>query len=459
MNQLKQLKPSLLLYVLVGLSVLVVPARGQESERGDRPAPTSVWGMGESRGRQWQHRPSRAARFPRLEERLEYLASFLHDDSLVLKPRTYYLDRKGKDGTRVRAWALGGSLGYRSGWWRDFLSIGAELYDSEKLQGEHDEGGTGLLQPIQEGYTILGRAYVTLRRGQQRAVLYRQSLDLPYVNKNDSRMTPNTFEAYTLSGTVEPGRYLQRIKYVAGYVDKVRLRFADQFIDMASAAGVNGANRGLATAGARLQLTDQYAIGGVNHYVKDVINIAYAGTDYTYALTDEVGIRLESQFTHQSSVGDDLLTGEDFKTWNLGARAATSYRNLILKTAFSTTGSGDRIRSPYGSYPGYLSLMQRDFDRAGEDAWLVGASYNFKNWGLDGLSTFLNYAQGSTSREAEGVFTGGLREFDVTADYRIEEGAARGLWFRVRWSTLDIEGEEDQSTDFRVVVNYELPIF
>ena len=79
------------------------------------------------------------------------------------------------------------------------------------------------------------------------------------------------------------------------------------------------------------------------------------------------------------------LDGE-FDTYVFGGNAAASYQGAILSLAFSTTGSGSDIRSPYGSYPGYISLMLRDFNRADEDAWLVGLSYNLKFLGLDGLS-------------------------------------------------------------------------
>ena len=450
---------SVSLCTLAGLLLLVFPAQGQESERADQPAPSSVRDMAGSLQRGWEPGQRRAARFPRLAAAIEKLHPFFFDGSLVLKPRTYYFDRDREDGTRSRAWAVGGSLDYRSDWWNDFLSIGAELYDSEKLEGEDDEAGTGLLQPVQEGYTVLGRAYMTLRYNQQEAVLFRQALDLPYLNGNDSRMTPNTFEAYTLSGAMEPGRYLERINYVAGYVDKIKPRNAEKFIDMAEAAGVSGADRGLVTAGARFQVTEHLAMGGINHYVDDVINMAFAATDFTCDLTDEVGLRLESQFSHQAGVGSDLLTGDSFDTWNLGVRAAVSFRKLILKTAFSTTDNGDHIRNPYGSYPGYLSLMQKDFNRAGEDAWLVGASYHFEDWGLEGLSMFANYAEGSDARAMDGVFSGDQREFDITADYRAQAGVLRGAWLRVRWSTLDLEGVRDDSTEVRVTANYELPIF
>ena len=46
---------------------------------------------------------------------------------------------------------------------------------------------------------VLGEANVALKfREDISAKFYRQSFNLPYINRNDSRIVPNTFEAYTL---------------------------------------------------------------------------------------------------------------------------------------------------------------------------------------------------------------------------------------------------------------------
>lgn len=335
--------------------------------------PPSVHDIMDVLERGWRSAVRVRARFPGRAERIEAWHPFFSDSRLTLKARTYYFDREKRDeDLRSRAWAIGGSVEYRSGWWRDIPpSVRNCTIPRNYMAKAMNPARCCCLHPVQEGYTILGRAYAHLRHGDQNAVL-RQTLDLPYVNKQDIRLTPNTFEAYTLSGSVNGGPYVKHIYYTAGYVDKMKKRNADSFIDMADAAGVTGRERGLIMTGARFQFTDHFTLGGINHYVDDIINIGYAATDFTYDLTYEVGIRLEGQFTHQSSVGDDLLTGEDFDTWNLGGRAAVSYRGLILKVAFSTTDDEARIRSPYGSYPGYLSLMQKDFNRADEGGCLVG---------------------------------------------------------------------------------------
>jgi hypothetical protein len=71
-----------------------------------------------------------------------------------------------------------------------------------------------------------------------------------------------------------------------------------------------------------------------------------------------------------------LLTGSAFDTKVGGTRIALSYAGAILTLAFSTTSAGADVQSPFGSYPGYVSLMERDFNRASEDAGLAGLAYD-----------------------------------------------------------------------------------
>jgi len=103
----------------------------------------------------------------------------------------------------------------------------------------------------------------------------------------------------------------------------------------------------------------------------------------------------------------------------------------------------------FSGYPVYISIIVKNFNRAGEDAWLLG---------LAGLSTFINYADGDipdTGRNA----SSDQSELDFTIDYRFESGTLKGLWFRARVAFVDQEdtGAVDVD-DYRFIVNYEIPI-
>src|SRR5688572_11530955 len=115
--------------------------------------------------------------------------------------RSYYLDRDKYDDSESEAWAIGGSVGLKTGYFRERFAMGATAYTSQRLHGPEDKDGTLLLQPGQHGYTVLGELYGEfLINPKTRLSFGRRAIDTPYINRNDSRMTPNTFEAITIQG-------------------------------------------------------------------------------------------------------------------------------------------------------------------------------------------------------------------------------------------------------------------
>ena len=66
---------------------------------------------------------------------------------------------------------------------------------------------TGFLLPNQDGYTILGEFYAEVRIIKDLGITVgAKGYDTPFINRNDTRMTPNTFEAVVLQGRVELGK-------------------------------------------------------------------------------------------------------------------------------------------------------------------------------------------------------------------------------------------------------------
>ena len=115
--------------------------------------------------------------------------------------RTYYFDQENTNGTSSEAWALGGWAGLRSPWWWDVLQVGIVGYTSQKLHGPEGKGGTRLLTSTQDSITVLGEAFGAIQVVGQTVAAYRQLISRPFINPQDNRMVPNTFEAYTLAGS------------------------------------------------------------------------------------------------------------------------------------------------------------------------------------------------------------------------------------------------------------------
>jgi hypothetical protein len=390
-----------------------------------------------------------------VKPQLETLPPFFRDTQLGLNLRMYYFDRENEvepPKSDNEAFTIGGSLAYQSGWLADLFRIGLEGFGSQKLYGPEDRDGTLLLRPGQESYAVLGRAYGEFQYANYTAALYRQYIDTPYVNQQDNRMTPNTFEAYRIIGKYDWAQF------TAGYIDAIKPRNANTFTSMSEQAGApRDRERGMIMAGIRFTPTKELSFGAINYYVPSTWNIFYTEANYTWPLTEKLALKLQAQFTEQGSVGGDYLIGK-FDTRVGGAQASLSYDKIIFRTAFSITADSQNIRSPYGSYPGYLSLIEQDFDRASEKAWLLGFSYDFKDF-VKGLSTTVNFARGvdavdpATTRELPDE-----NEWDMTLDYRIQAGPLRGIWVRLRNAYVDFNNGGGHSNNVRVIINYPLSL-
>ena len=142
--------------------------------------------------------------------------------------RTYLLDRDKFDGSESSSMALGGYIGFKTGWFRDKFSLGATAYTSQRLYGPEDKDGAGLLQTGQDGYAVLGEAYLEYRFTD--SVFFdigRKGFNSPYINKNDTRMTPNTFELAMVQGVVGDPAADGQWRFGVGYVDEIKTKTSE----------------------------------------------------------------------------------------------------------------------------------------------------------------------------------------------------------------------------------------
>ena len=207
---------------------------------------------------------------------LETRRKALKDTKFEFNFRTYFLDRGHFDGSESQAWAIGGWAGLKTGYFLDHVAFGITGYTSLPLYAPDDRDGTTLLKPGQEGYAVLGELYAEIRVVDDVVVsVGRKAFDTPFINRNDTRMTPNTFEAVVLQGRVEfasnpppppvedsskdsskegppppvEKKVVPSLKDGFGYFDKIKERNDDEFVSMGVDAGA-GVNRGVWAAGA-----------------------------------------------------------------------------------------------------------------------------------------------------------------------------------------------------------------
>ena len=436
------------------------PVMAQEYIRDQEPVPESVDQVVTPMELSFQPEKPKIPRFfPWLKEKLKDTPAFFRDTKLDLNVRTYYFDREKYDDSKSVAWTLGGALSYQSGWFLDRFSLGMVFYTSQKLYGPPEHDGTLLLKPGQESYAVVGEIYGRVKVFEDNFVnIYRYEYNTPFINKNDNRMTPNTFEGYTFTGAYGGKDGALGFNYGGGYIDKIKPRNSDRFISMSEAAGAD-VNRGVFVGGGRVSYKG-FSFGAIDYYSNDIINIFYTEGNYKLPVTDRLGFLFSAQFTDQRSVGEDLLKGFSFKANQVGVKADASYGGAILTLGYTHTTDGADMQSPWSGYPGYTSVQVQDFNRAGENAFMAKLSYNFRRLGLEGVTAYTLFVHGwSRVDPSTGNPVPNENEFDSDIQWRPQWKFLKGLWFRVRYAMVhQYERPNNTMNDFRVIVNYDWPL-
>ena len=369
----------------------------------------------------------------------------------IVHLRTYYWDSQSTSGSLSEAWALGGWAGFTTRWYGDVFQLGIIGYTSQRLYGPADKGGSQLLATGQDPINVLGQAYASFRYAGQTFTGYRQSIDQPWVNPYDSRMIPNLFEGYMLSGKVA------EVTYAGGYVTKIKTRDADEFAWMSGVAGSKGPQRGMILAGVELPLAGGGEVRIAEQYLIDNYNTVYADGAHPISIGSDSRLRLRGQYADQQSVGGAGLG--TFNTWMYGVGGVFEHGTATLQAAWTQTSRNKETQAPFGENPSFLNMMQVAFNDANEKAWLIGGSLQLGSVGVPGLKATVAYGRGRDALDSStGASLGSRNETDVMLSYAFDRASRlQGLSLGVEGSWLNQAGAAAQGRQLRLFANYEIP--
>jgi hypothetical protein len=370
----------------------------------------------------------------------------LKHPQFAFKVRSYGFGSDADNLAEQHTWAYGGRLGLTFPEWHH-LTIGGAAYASIPAGDAESPNRSLLVAPDGERLLAAGESYLNAHYENWNLRLYRQLLDVAYLNDEDTRMIPNVFEAYTLGYTT------QQVYAGVGYVSRMKPRFSEEYLSMSQVAGAIGTDTGVTAAGVRWHPNKAIATSALILYNEDVFSLAYLAGEYDIIFSERTDLRVSAQYTAQQSVGEERIGS--FDTDTIGVKLALGHRGAVFTLAGTTTDDGAAIRSPFGQRPSYLSSMLFDFDRAGEDAWLAGVSYRLDAFSLPSWSFVLTHAEGDDSRLAlTGAELADQSETDLTVDWRPKDGTFKGCWLRLRYAAGS-EGAIDLS-QWRITFNYEV---
>ena len=365
--------------------------------------------------------------------------------------RTFDMYTINPDDSRSAAWAIGGAAGFETGVLRNLFSFGATGYTSQPVYAPSGEGGTNLLTPNQNGYTVLGEAYAQFRISETLGLTVGwRGFDTPFISRNDTRMTPQTFEAAALQGTSGETEEEGLLRYGAGYVDKEKQVNSQDFVNMAQLAGA-AVDRGVYVAGANYK-TSGWSLGAVEYYSEDIINIAYTEGTYVIPLAEARQVNLFAQYIAQHSTGTEELPGGYFSTSQFGLKAELATGPALLTAAWTGTARGAAMRNPWSGYPGYTSVQLQNFDLAGEDAFMLRAAFDLRQ--IPGFSVYGLWVRGSTSQPPTPQTQD---EYDANLQWSPPPSSSlRGLMFRLRYAIVT-ESNTVRQSQLRLMLFYTPP--
>jgi hypothetical protein len=136
-----------------------------------------------------------------------------------------------------------------------------------------------------------------------------------------------------------------------------------------------------------------------------------------------------------------------------------SYRKAIFTLGYTIAGKGADLQSPWGVHPGYTSIQVQDFNRAGENALLGKLSYDFSSLGLTGFTAYPLWVHGWN--RVDPITKASVKqedEYDLDLQWRPQIKVLKGFWLRTRYAYVDQRDGGPSQSDFRIILNYDIPL-
>jgi imipenem/basic amino acid-specific outer membrane pore len=348
------------------------------------------------------------------------------------------------------AFAVGGHFHLYTKRWNGLMA-GAEAY-SVLNSGYREHTGylnEDFFNDAGKSFVLISQAYLDAAWGDTQLKVGRQSIDTPHADSDDIRMMPNYFEALTLSNSS-----IEALTLSAGYIDKMagweNGVNSEKFIDVGQTLGAGQDIDGILYASAAYEGIKDLSISLWYYHYSDIAHVFYTELGYTHALSTDTTMTLGLQYNKSSESGASLLGIQDADTFGISIETDLTAYNLTLLAAYNKEASEyGAVSLSLGGGAFFTSMEDQTLDAlamAGS-AWILGAGYNFKDVGMEGL--VFGVAYGDFKAEDDALYH--VNETDAILEYQWDEKVSAVAAFTFIKSHV---AEIEDYHQLRVITNY-----
>ena len=394
---------------------------------------------------------------------------FIDDSHLDVLLRNAYINRDYQDGLEDKAeWGQGSITTFKSGVTEGVVGFGVDgiAQYAVRLDGGRGRSGAGGIDFFKQNddgkaKSNLAKFGATAKMRFSNTVLSygTQNPVLPILYADDSRLLQETY-----TGTLLTSQEIEGLDVSAGYFTDEQRKSDDRH---------NSGLKSMTFGGASYQFNDQFSGAFYASNVENVLNKQYLGLNFKQPFA--TGQQLVLDFNGYNSrlkrgYANELDTGRNNTIWSLAASYIWDIHTFKLawQQNNGSTGynyGGYRNRGGVGDGGNTIWLANSywsDFNGEDERSWQASYGLDLGGLGLPGLSWTTAYVNGDNIKTSA-TSNGKEHEWFNQVQYQVQDGPAKDLKFKVRYSVLRVSNNasdyNSSGNEIRVFVDYPFNVF
>lgn len=394
---------------------------------------------------------------------------FIDDSHLDVLLRNAYINRDYQDGLEDKAeWGQGIITTFKSGFTEGVVGFGVDgiAQYAVRLDGGRGRSGAGGIDFFKQNDD--GKAKSNLAKFGAAAKMRFSNTVLSYGTQNpvlpilyadDSRLLQETY-----TGTLLTSQEIEGLDVNAGYFTDEQRKSDDRH---------NSGLKSMTFGGANYKFNDQFSGAFYASNVENVLNKQYLGLNFKQPFA--TGQQLVLDFNGYNSrlkrgYANELDTGRNNTIWSLAASYIWDIHTFMFawQQNNGSTGynyGGYRNKGGVGDGGNTIWLANSywsDFNGEDERSWQASYGLDLSGLGLPGLSWTTAYVNGDNIKTSA-TSNGKEHEWFNQVQYQVQDGPAKDLKFKVRYSVLRVSNNasdyNSSGNEIRVFVDYPFNVF